>query len=58
MDSPHEVEAEGLGDLCFQIHLVVFKSIPDDQDMHKVITVIPKQHLQQLSVVVEDSDHP
>jgi hypothetical protein len=26
--------------------------------MHKVVTVIPKQHLQKPSVVVEDSDQP
>ena len=58
MDSPHEVEAKGMGDLCFQICLVVFKSIPDGPDMHKVITVVPEQHLQQRSVVVEDSDYP
>ncbi len=58
MDSPHEAEAKGLGDLCFQIHLIVFKSIPDGPYMHEVITVVPKQHLQQPSAVVEDSDHP
>ncbi len=58
MDSPHEVEAEGLGDLCFQIRLIVIKSLPDGPDVHEVITVVPKQDLQQPSVVVEDSNQP
>jgi hypothetical protein len=47
-----------LGNFGLQIHRVVFQSIPDGPDMHRVVTVVPKQHLQQPSVAVEDSDQP
>ncbi len=52
MDSPEKVETETPDNFRLQIRLVVFQSIPDGPDMHKVITVIPKQYLQQPGVVV------
>ncbi len=58
MDPPHEVKAEGLGDLGLQVCFVVFQSIPDGPDMHEVITFDSKQDLQQPGVVVEDSNQP
>jgi hypothetical protein len=58
MDPPHEVKAEGLGDFGLQVRFVVFQSISDSPDMHEVITFVPKQDLQQLGVVVEDSNQP
>jgi hypothetical protein len=55
VNSPQQVEAEGLGDLWLKIIFMHLNPIPDGPNMDQVQAIGAKQHIQHSAVVVE---HP